>query len=68
VSVGIWLIGITTGVKRMITSVSRKFLTAESQFGASRTNSAGTASVGRDGISESMSLVRRKTTQFKLNR
>lgn len=66
-SVGSWLIGVTTGVRSMITSVSCKFLTAESQFGTSlsrlakllRLGSAGRASLleGCDGASESMSLV-----------
>jgi hypothetical protein len=48
----------------MITSVSRKFLTAESQFGASRSSSTGRASVseGRVGAFESISLVWSKTT------
>lgn len=35
-SVGSWLIGITIGVRRIITSVSRKVLTFGSQFVESR--------------------------------
>ena len=64
-SVGFWLIGITIGVKSIITSVSLRFCTAKSQFGASLSNSTGRASVlaGCDGASESRSLVRSKITE-----
>jgi hypothetical protein len=67
-SVGFWLMGITTGVKSMITSVSCKFLTDESQSAASRRRLAklfllcslmerALALEGGNGALESMSLL-----------
>ena len=40
ISVGSWLMGMTTGVRRIITSVSRRFLMLDSQFVESRTTTA----------------------------
>jgi hypothetical protein len=67
-SVGFRLMGITTGVRSTITSVCRRLLTDESQSAASRKRLAkpvrlcstgrASASAGRGGAPESMSLLR----------